>query len=88
MDIQQEMGFSVLQELVTYVAKSLVDKPEEVSVRELEGDQTAVIELRVAKDDLGKIIGRQGRTIRALRTVVMAASSHSKKRVSVELLED
>ena len=82
------MGFSVLQELVTYVAKSLVDKPEEVSVRELEGDQTAVIELRVAKDDLGKIIGRQGRTIRALRTVVMAASSHSKKRVSVELLED
>ena len=77
----------MLKDLVTYVAKALVDKPEEVAVRELEGDQTALIELRVAKEDLGKIIGRQGRTIRALRTVVAAASAHSKKRVSVELME-
>ncbi len=77
----------MLKDLVEYVAKALVDKPQEVSVRSLEGDQTAVIELRVAKDDLGKIIGRQGRTVRALRTVVAAASSHVKKRVSLELVE-
>ena len=78
----------VLQELVTYVCQSLVDKPEEVSVRLLEGDQTAMLEIRVAKDDMGKIIGRQGRTIRALRTVVLAASTNLQKRVSVELMED
>jgi len=77
----------LLKDLVDYVAKALVDKPEDVFVRELEGDQTSVIEVRVAKDDLGKIIGRQGRTIRALRTVVAAASAHSPKRVSVELME-
>ena len=77
----------MLNELVTYVAKSLVSKPDEVNVRVLEGDQTAVVELRVAKDDLGKIIGRQGRTVRALRTIIAAASSHSNKRVSLELIE-
>ena len=77
----------MLNELVTYVAKSLVSKPDEVNVRVLEGDQTTVIELRVAKDDLGKIIGRQGRTVRALRTVIAAASSNSSKRVSLELIE-
>ena len=77
----------MLNELDTYVAKSLVSKPDEVNVRVLEGDQTTVIELRVAKDDLGKIIGRQGRTVRALRTIIAAASSHSSKRVSLELIE-
>lgn len=77
----------MLKELVAYVAKSLVDNPDEVSVRELEGDQTIVVELRVAKDDVGKIIGRQGRTVRALRTVVSAAAARLPKRVSLELQE-
>ncbi len=77
----------MLKELVEYVAKSLVDKPEEVKVRMLEGDQTAVVELRVAKDDIGKIIGRQGRTVRALRTVFSAAASRSPKHITLELVE-
>ncbi|MBO4312021.1 MAG: KH domain-containing protein [Desulfovibrionaceae bacterium] len=77
----------MLKELVEYVAKALVDKPEEVNVRMLEGDQTAVVELRVAKDDIGKIIGRQGRTVRALRTVFSAAASQSPKHVTLELVE-
>lgn len=77
----------MLKELVAYVAKSLVDNPDQVNVRELEGDQTIVLELCVAKDDIGKIIGRQGRTVRALRTVVNAASARLSKRVSLELQE-
>ena len=77
----------MLKELVEYVAKALVDKPEDVNVRMLEGDQTAVVELRVAKDDIGKIIGRQGRTVRALRTVFSAAASQSPKHVTLELVE-
>lgn len=76
-----------LEQLVSYVAKSLVDNPEEVSVRFLEGDQTSVVEIHAATEDMGKIIGRQGRTIRALRTVVMAASAKLQKRVSVELMD-
>lgn len=77
----------MLKELVAYVAKSLVDNPDQVNVRALEGDQTIVLELCVAKDDIGKIIGRQGRTVRALRTVVNAASARLSKRVSLELQE-
>lgn len=77
----------MLKDMVASVAKSLVDNPDEVDVRELEGDQNLVIELRVAKDDIGKIIGRQGRTVRALRTVVIAASSRFQKRVQLELME-
>ncbi len=73
--------------LVTFVARSLVDATDEVRVREIQGDQTAIIELSVAKDDLGKIIGRQGRTVRALRTLVSAAASKSQKRVTLELQE-
>lgn len=78
---------NVLNDLVTHVAKSLVDSPDAVNVRVLEGDLTIVIELRVAKEDIGKVIGRQGRTVRALRTVVSAASSRSSKRVQLELME-
>lgn len=77
----------MLKDLVAHVAKSLVDSPEEVSVRVLEGDLTTVIELRVSKEDIGKIIGRQGRTVRALRTVVCAAASRSPKRIQLELME-
>jgi len=76
-----------MKDLVAYLAKALVDKPEEVVVTELEGAHTSVIELRVAKDDLGKIIGRQGRTASALRTILGAASKKMKKRSILEILE-
>ena len=67
--------------------ESLVDKPEEVEVKELEGEQTSVLELKVAKEDLGKVIGRQGRTARAMRTILGAASIRAKKRTVLEILE-
>ena len=76
-----------MKDLIAYIAKALVDKPEEVSVTELEGEQTSVIELRVAKEDLGKIIGKQGRTARAIRTILGAASTKMKKRSVLEILE-
>jgi len=76
-----------MKDLIAYIAKALVDKPEEVSVTELEGEQTSVIELRVAKEDLGKIIGKQGRTARAIRTILGAASTKIKKRSVLEILE-
>ena len=64
-----------MKDFVEFVAKGLVDKPEDVQVVEVEGEQGAVLELRVAKEDLGKVIGKQGRTARALRTLLGAASS-------------
>jgi len=76
-----------MKELIEYIAKSLVDKPEEVSVTELEGEQTSVIELKVAKEDLGKVIGKQGRTAMAIRTILGAASAKMKKRSVLEILE-
>ena len=76
-----------MKELIEYIAKLLVDNPEEVSVTELEGQQTSVIELKVAKEDLGKVIGKQGRTARAMRTILGAASSKIKKRSVLEILE-
>ena len=76
-----------MKELIEYIAKVLVDSPEEVSVTELEGKQTSVIELRVAKEDLGKVIGKQGRTARAMRTILGAASTKLKKRSVLEILE-
>jgi predicted RNA-binding protein YlqC (UPF0109 family) len=76
-----------MKDLVEYLAKALVDKPEEVVVTEIEGAYTSVIELRVAKDDLGKIIGKQGRTAIALRTILGAASKKMKKRSILEILE-
>jgi hypothetical protein len=76
-----------MKELVEYIAKVLVDKPDEVSVNELEGSQTSVIELRVAKEDLGKVIGKQGRTARAMRTILGAASTKIRKRAVLEILE-
>ena len=76
-----------MKDLIEYIAKVLVDNPEEVSVTELEGKQTSVIELRVAKEDLGKVIGKQGRTARAMRTILGAASTKLKKRSVLEILE-
>lgn len=78
---------SELKELIEYVGKSLVDMPEEVQVNEIEGEQTTVIELKVDKTDLGKVIGKQGRTARALRTILNAASTKLKKRSVLEIIE-
>jgi predicted RNA-binding protein YlqC (UPF0109 family) len=76
-----------MKDLIASIAKALVDKPEEVMVTEIEGEQTSVIELKVAKEDLGKIIGKQGRTARAMRTILGAASAKIKKRSVLEILE-
>ena len=76
-----------MKKLVEFIAKSLVDRPDDVTVHEVEGEQTAVLELRVAKDDLGKVIGKQGRTARAMRTILGAASTRAKKRTVLEILE-
>ena len=76
-----------MKELIEYIAKALVDNPDQVQVNEVEGEQTSVIELRVAKEDLGKVIGRQGRTARAMRTILSAASTKLKKRAVLEILE-
>ncbi len=74
-------------ELVEYIAKALVDNPEEVSVNEIEGTQSIIIELKVASDDMGKIIGKQGRIAKAIRTVVKAAAIKENKRVVVEIIQ-
>ncbi len=76
-----------MKDLISYIAKALVDKPEEVEVTEIEGEQTSVIELKVAKEDLGKVIGKQGRTARAMRTILSAASTKIKKRSVLEIIE-
>jgi uncharacterized protein len=81
------MSTAGMKELVTYVARALVDSPDAVEVREVAGDQTAVIELRVAKEDLGKVIGKQGRTARAMRTLLSAAATKGRKRAVLEILE-
>jgi len=78
---------SELQELISYVSKSLVDMPESVEVHEIVGEQTTVIELKVDKSDIGKVIGKQGRTARALRTILNAASTKLKKRSVLEIIE-
>ena len=76
-----------MKDLIAYIAKALVDKPEEVVVTEIEGEQTAVLELKVAKEDLGKVIGKQGRTARAMRTILSAASTKINKRSVLEIIE-
>lgn len=76
-----------MKELIAYIARALVDKPEDVSVNEIVGEQTSVIELKVAKEDLGKVIGKQGRTARAMRTILSAASTKVRKRSVLEILE-
>lgn len=76
-----------MKELVHLIAQALVDKPDEVEVKEIEGERTTVLELKVAETDLGKVIGRQGRTARAMRTIVNAAAAKLRKRVVLEILE-
>jgi uncharacterized protein len=76
-----------MRELIEYIAKALVDNPDEVSTTENDGELSSIIELKVAKSDLGKVIGKQGRTARAIRTVLSAASTKNKKRAVLEILE-
>jgi hypothetical protein len=76
-----------MKDLIKYIAQALVDNPEQVIVEEVEGNQTSVLELKVAKEDLGKVIGKQGRTARAMRTILSAASAKVKKRTVLEILE-
>lgn len=76
-----------MKELIKFIAQSLVDNPDQVQVNEIEGEQTSVLELRVAKEDLGKVIGKQGRTARAMRTILSAASTKIRKRAVLEIIE-
>ncbi|MCX5853879.1 MAG: KH domain-containing protein [Deltaproteobacteria bacterium] len=76
-----------MKELIKYIAQSLVDNPDHVEVSEILGEQTSVIELRVAKEDLGKVIGKQGRTAKAMRTILSAASTKVRKRAVLEIIE-
>jgi hypothetical protein len=76
-----------MKELVKFIAQALVDHPDQVQVMEVEGEQTSVIELKVAKEDLGKVIGKQGRTARAIRTILSAASTKIRKRSVLEIIE-
>lgn len=76
-----------LKELVTFIAQSLVDDPDKVEVREVLGEQTAVLELKVAQEDLGKIIGKQGKTAKAIRTILGASAAKMRKRAVLEILE-
>jgi predicted RNA-binding protein YlqC (UPF0109 family) len=76
-----------MKELVEQIAKALVDQPDKVQVREVIGEQTTVLELRVATEDLGKVIGKQGKTARAIRTLLAAAGMKVRKRFVLEILE-
>ena len=76
-----------MKDLITYIAKALVDNPGEVVVTEIKGERISVIELKVAKEDIGKIIGKHGRTVVSIRTILNAASLKLKKRCVLELLE-
>jgi predicted RNA-binding protein YlqC (UPF0109 family) len=81
------MEVAQMRDLIEYIAKSLVDRPENVVVKETEGEKTTIIELRVAQEDLGKVIGKQGRTARAMRTILNAAGTKIGKRCVLEILE-
>jgi predicted RNA-binding protein YlqC (UPF0109 family) len=78
---------SEMKELVEYIAKSLVDQPDAVKITEVESERTSVIELSVAKEDMGRIIGKQGRTVTAMRTLLNAAGMKQKKRTILEIIE-
>lgn len=78
---------AALKELIEYMAKALVDQPDAVEVTEVDGEQTTVIELKVAKEDLGKVIGKQGRTAQSMRTILGAVSTKLRKRSVLEILE-
>jgi predicted RNA-binding protein YlqC (UPF0109 family) len=76
-----------MKEIVEYIARQLVDEPDRVEVKQIEGERTTVIELRVAPEDLGKVIGREGRTAKAMRAILNAAATRERKRAVLEILE-
>lgn len=84
---QAAVNAEVLKGLIETMARALVDSPEKVDVTEVDGNSTVVLELRVAKDDLGKIIGKQGRTARSMRTILSAASTKVRRRAVLEIIE-
>ncbi|WP_276619629.1 KH domain-containing protein [Syntrophomonas wolfei] len=77
-----------MKELVEHIAKSLVDNPEQVEVRESEGERSIVLELKVAADDMGKVIGKQGKIAKAIRTLTKATAAKEGKRVAVEIVKE
>ena len=85
--VNSEKKLGELARMIEYLAKMLVDLPNQVNVHEIEGESTTVIELKVAKEDLGKIIGKQGRTARAIRTLLNGASTKLRKRTVLEIVE-
>ena len=80
------MGDKTMKELLIIIAKSLVDNPDEVSVTEVEGDSAVILELRVAESDMGKVIGKQGRIAKAIRTVMKSVATREQKKVVVEIV--
>jgi predicted RNA-binding protein YlqC (UPF0109 family) len=80
-------GAEAMKDLIYRIAQAMVDHPDQVQVTEVEGNQTTVLELKVAKEDLGKIIGKEGRNARAIRTILGAASAKLKKRTVLEIIE-
>ncbi len=76
-----------MKDLIIVIAKALVDFPDQVEITEIEGEKTTVLELRVAKEDLGKVIGKQGKTARAMRTILNANATKLKKRAVLEIIE-
>lgn len=76
-----------MKEMIEHIAQALVDQPESVSVKEVGGQNTAILELKVAKADIGKVIGKRGRTVGALRILLSAVSAKSKKRTVLEVVE-
>ncbi len=76
-----------MKDLLEFIAKSLVDNPDEVNVHQVEGERSLILELKVAEDDMGKVIGKQGRIAKAIRTVVNAAAVKEDKRVIVEIIQ-
>lgn len=81
------MSDDTIKSLIETMARALVDKPEQVEVTEVEGEQTTVLELKVAKEDLGKVIGKEGRTAKALRIILVAASTKLRRRSVLEIIE-
>ena len=76
-----------IKKLIEDIAKSIVDKPDSVEVTEIDGEENTVIEIRVAKEDLGKVIGKEGKTVRALRTILAAASARIRRKAVLEIIE-
>jgi predicted RNA-binding protein YlqC (UPF0109 family) len=85
--VELKGGDGRMKDLITEIVKALVDQPDQVSVTEIEGEHTNVLELKVAKSDMGKVIGRQGRNAQAIRTILNAAAAKTRKRFIMEILE-